>query len=463
MAVSTAVVSGVGARHPRATLAVVASGTLLMIMAFTLPLATIVPTAASLDADTAGRTWILSSMSIGLAAALLTAGAVADDLGRRRTFVIGLVVLAVGGLVCAVVSDPLSFVLARVVQGVGGAAVTAASLGILAHAFAPGPARVAASGTWGAALGAGIAIGPVVAGLCDVWVSWRLAYAVLAVAAVATVVLALRYLDESRAPRRRRLDRWGGLLIAGGLSCLLAGLVESREPDRGALATGLFVAAGVLLVGFVVAERRGRAPMLDLALLRHRPFVAASVAAFATGMGVIALFSFMAIFLDTGFGIGALGAGVLLLSWSATSVAASLLARRLPARWSGRAQLAAGLLGVSIGQALLAGVGPGTSWWRFVPALVLAGIASGVLNAALGREAVASVPAGREAMGSGANNTARYVGSAIGVTVVAVVVDAHGPTQQDLYDGWNVAALVTAAFSLVGALVVVACRTRPAP
>ncbi|MFC6151962.1 MULTISPECIES: MFS transporter [Mumia] len=460
MAVSVAVDASLGSRHPRATLAVVASGTLLMIMAFTLPLATIVPTAASLDASTAARTWILSSMSIGLAAALLTAGAVADDLGRRRTFVVGLVVLALGGLVCAVVSDPTTFVLARVVQGVGGAAVTAASLGILAHAFAPGPARVAATGAWGASLGAGIAVGPVVAGLCDVWVSWRLAYAVLAVAAFVTVVGALRYLDESRAPVRRRLDRWGGLLIAGGLSCLLAGLVESREPGRGLLSGGLFVASAALLVGFVVAERRGRAPMLDLALLRHRPFVAATTAAFATGMGVIALFSFMAIFLDTGFGIGALGAGILLLSWSATSVVSSLLARRLPSGWSGRSLLAAGLLGVAAGQALLTGVGPDTSWWRFVPALLLAGVASGVLNAALGREAVASVPVGREAMGSGANNTARYVGSAIGVTVVSVIVDAHGSTQQDLYDGWNVAALVTAAFSLAGAVVVIACRPR---
>jgi MFS family permease len=367
-------------------------------------------------------------------------------------------------VVCALAPGTALFVVARVLQGVGGAAVTASGLGIIAHRFPQGPARAKASGVWGASLGAGIALGPVVAGLCDAWVSWRLAYAVLAVASLATAALARAVVAESRAPYPRPVDRWGGLLLAAGLASLLAGLVEGRQGLGDPAVLALFGGAVVLLVAFIVAERRGRAPMLDLGLLRHRPFVAATVAAFATGMGVIALFSFIAVFLDAGLGIDALGAALLLMAWSVTSVVASLLARRIPERrFPGRVQLATGLVGVAVGQAALTAVGPGTTWLRFVPALVVAGVASGILNAALGREAVASVPVGREAMGAGANNTARYVGSAIGVTVVAVVVAAHGPTQQDLYDGWNVAALLTAGFSLVGAAVVAACRPRSRP
>jgi hypothetical protein len=145
-----------------------------------------------------------------------------------------------------------------------------------------------------------------------------------------------------------------------------------------------------------------------------------------------------------------------MLLWSVTSVVTALLARRIPARVSGRTQLAAGLLGVAVGQLGLWHLSPGDGWQRFVPGLLVAGVASGVLNAALGREAVASVPPGRGSVGSGANNTARYVGSALGVTVVSVIAAAATPA--DLVDGWNRAALVTAAVSLVGAVVVLAAR-----
>ena len=124
-------------------------------------------------------------------------------------------------------------------------------------------------------------------------------------------------------------------------------------------------------------------------------------------------------------------------------------------------QLAIGLTGVAIGQVLLLGISESSTWVRLLPGLLVAGVSSGVLNAALGREAVSSVPAGRAAMGSGANNTARYVGSALGVTVVAVLAVPVGtPTAAGLVEGWNSAVLFTAAASVVGALVVVVCSTR---
>jgi hypothetical protein len=164
---------------------------------------------------------------------------------------------------------------------------------------------------------------------------------------------------------------------------------------------------------------------------------------------------YLAGFLEAALGIPATTGAVLFLAWSGTSVLSALLARRIPARVSGRVQLAIGLLGVAAGQLLLGGIGADSTWVRFVPGLLVAGVASGILNAALGREAVASVPAGRSGMGSGANNTARYVGSAIGVTVVAVIV-AGAPG--GAIAGWNLAVLVTAGISLVGALLVLAAR-----
>ncbi|CCQ17884.1 Transmembrane efflux protein [Rhodococcus sp. AW25M09] len=408
-----------GTTNSTRALSIAALGTLLTLMAFTAPLATINSTAVDLMSDAAGRTWILSSMSIGLAAALLTTGTVSDDFGRRRTFALGAVVLAVGAVVCAVSPNTLIFVSARILQGLGGAAVIASSLGIIAHTHPAGPLRAKASGVWGASVGAGIALGPLLAAALDRWASWREAYVVLAVATAALAVAAHLLVDESTSDAPRGLDPFGALLLATGIGALLAALVEGRQGWISVTPIVLFVLAALLLASFLILELRSAAAMLDLTLFKHPPFVAATVAALATGGGIIALMSYMPGFVGTVLGIDALGAALLLFGWSATSVVTALLARRLPASVSGRTQLAIGLVGVAIGMVMLTGLSENASWSRLLPGLLVAGVSSGILNAALGREAVASVTAGRGGMGSGANNTARYVGSAVGVTVVA--------------------------------------------
>jgi MFS family permease len=444
---------------PRKSLAVVALGTLLTLMAFTMPLATLNVTALALDADIAARTWILSSMSIGLAVALLSSGTVADDYGRRRTFILGMVLLALGSVVCALVGDSTVFILARVVQGVGGAAVTASSLGILAHAYPAGPTRAKAAGVWGASVGAGIAMGPLLSAGLESVTSWRTAYWVTAVFSVALAAAARRFVSESRSPHPERLDVVGTLLLALGMAGVLAALVELRQGWTPVVVV-LGVAGFTLLLAFVVVEATAASPMLDLGLFRHAPFVAATSAAFATGMGVIALFSFLPGFLGIALGISPLGTAGLLFAWSATSVVTALAARHLPDRIPGRVELGAGLLCIAVGQLALLGVTESSTWVRFLPGLLVAGVASGVVNAALGREAVASVPSGRASMGSGANNTARYVGSAIGVTIVAVIATHGGTGAAALIQSWNLVVGVTAAFSALGGLVVLASMSR---
>ena len=177
---------------PRSTLTVAALGTMLALVSFSAPVAAIGPISQALGADVAGRTWMVSAMSIGLGATLLTAGTLADDRGRRRVFVIGLVVLALSSVAGAVAASPLVFTLARAAQGVGNAAVVAASLGLIAATFAPGPARARASGVWGASVGAGIMVGPLLTSELDRYASWRYAYGLIAVAALALAVVARR-------------------------------------------------------------------------------------------------------------------------------------------------------------------------------------------------------------------------------------------------------------------------------
>ena len=442
------------------TLTLTAAGTFVTLAAFTVPLVTVNETAAGLGAGPAGRTWILSSMSIGLGAMLLTAGRLADDFGRRRAFVVGAVVMAVGAVLGAVAPGVVWFVLARIVQGAGGAALTAASLGIIGHTFTTAAERGRATAIWGASLGAGIAAGPLVSAGLTRWHSWRDAYVALT---LACLVLAVggRGLTESSSATRARPDVPGVLTLVVGLSALLAGLTEGREDWTDPWVVLLLVAGGVLVAGFFVIERRVAEPMLDLDLFRRPAFVAVTVAALVTGGGVIAQMSYLSGFAGRALGISSWTAALLFLAWSGASVVVSLAARALPEAVSGRIRLGGSLLLVAVGLLLLAHVSVDTSAGGLVLGLLVAGVGSGVLNTALGRESVASVPVGQAGLGSGANNTARYLGSALGVTVVSVVaVPAGATTPADLVVGWNHAALITTAVTVVGALAVLVVGER---
>lgn len=425
-----------------------------MLVAFTAPLANINQTVTGLGAGHSGGTWVLSSMSIGLGAFLLTAGRLADDYGRRRWFVIGSLVLGVASILGAVAGDVTTFVVSRVLAGTGGAAVIAAGLGMIAEAHPEPAERARATGIWGASLGAGIAIGPLLGNYLSSLHSWRDVYVVVGVAGLA-LAAAGRGCPESRSATRERLDIPGVLLMALGTTALLAGLIEGRAGWDRSLTVCLLGAGMVLLVGFVVVEHLSDHPMLDLGLLRGPAFRAVNIAGLATGAGIIALTSNLSGFVGPGLGISAMTTAWLMLAWSLPSVVTAVAARRIPARWSGRGQMAAALLVIGVGQLLVLGVDTRSGPAAFVPGLLVAGIATGVLNAAMGRESVSSVPPGQAGLGSGANSTARYLGSALGVTVVSVLAAPVGAvTAQGLVDGWQRAVLVTALVSLAGAAAV---------
>jgi MFS family permease len=446
-----------------ATLAVAASGVLLVLVAFTVPLATMAPTASALHAGPGAQAWILSAMSVGAAAGLLSSGALGDDCGRRRVFTAGAAVLSVSSLLGAIAFTPGLLIAARLVQGLGGAAMVSCSLGLIAHAFPSGPARTRATGVWGAALGAGVAVGPLLAVGLDAAGSWRLSYWACAVAAAVLTVCARLLLAESVAAQARRVDVSGTILLGAGLAALLAGLVQERTGWTHWPTLALLFGGALLVSGFVVVEDRVAHPMLDLSLFRRPDFVAASVAALAAGAGVLSLMSFVPILIERGLHHTELAAAVTLLAWSGVSVLTALAARYVPDAVTARTQMIAGLAGVAAGQLALLGITPDVTLSRLLPGLLLVGAANGLLNAALGREAVSSVPALRAAMGSGANNTARYLGSAIGIAAVSVILTRGGADTDPaaLTADWNVAAVVTTVFTLVGALVVlVAARAR---
>lgn len=457
-------VADVGNFAARASLAVLCLATLLVLINFTAPIPTVSTIARELGGGLSAQTWILGSISLGLAAFLLVVGGLADDYGRKRTFVLGTVVYVLATVLCALAPSTALFVVARVIQGAGSAAILAASLGLLGHTYPPGPERARATGLWGAMIGGGIAVGPFVSAALTPIVGWRVVFGLLAALGVLIALAAVASLTESRNPSTGRLDVAGAVCLGGGIGFLVAALTEGRGGWT-QVSVLLFVAlAIVLLAAFVAIERRVSNPLLDLSLLTRPAFLASTFGAFFTGAAVIGFMTYIPIAAQKVLGLSVLASAGILAFWSGLSFLAAPHARRLISVVGARHQVVIGLVVGAVAQLALIGIDENSSWWRFVPGLAVAGIASGVVNAALAGLAVQSVPPNRVAMGSGANNTARYLGSSVGVALVAVIValgpQSAGPAHAYAV-GMSYAAAITAGLALLGALLVGLCRERP--
>ncbi|MFJ8139400.1 MFS transporter [Streptomyces sp. NPDC096013] len=443
-----------GVPHPRATLALTSAATAVALMTYTAPMVTLPDIAAALHTPLSAQAWLLNGTPLGLAALLLVAGSLADDYGRRRIFLAGTFALGITTALSALTSSTLLFTLTRVAQGASSAALLASSLGLIVHAFPTPRGRLHATGVWGAFVSGGIAVGPLVAGAMP---DWRVAYGVLGAAALVVAALGVRTLSESRAPRGGRPDLAGAVTFGLALVALVAALTLGRDGWLRAPVGSLLLAAVVLVGVFAVVERRGTTPMIDLSLLRHRPFLASSASGLFTGLAVIGLFSFLPALLQQTLGLSAMDTAWLFLLWSGLSFAVALQARRLAGRVSSRHQLALGFLLHAAGVLTMLGALDSGSWPRLLPGLVIAGVGSGLLNAALPLLSVESVPAARAAMGSGAQQTFRYIGSCAGVALTIAIATSAG---SGLARGADIAMVVSAGLAVVAAVSVVVLRER---
>ncbi|MEU5654690.1 MFS transporter [Streptomyces sp. NPDC047737] len=447
-------------RRPGATLAVTSAATTVALMNYTAPMTALPALSAAFATPPAAQAWLLNGAPLGLAVLLLVAGSLADDFGRRRLFLIGTLGLGVTTALAALTTGTLGFTLARAGQGAASAAILATSLGLLVDAYPVGHARIRAMGVWGAFVSAGIALGPLLASSLGT-LDWRLTYLALGLGAFVTAAFAFRTLRESRAPRPGRPDLAGAAVLGLAMTALLTALTLGRDGWLRAPVGLLLLAALALTAVFTAVERRAAAPVIALSLLRSRAFLAASAGGLFTGLSVIGLFSYLPTLLQHSLALSALDSAWLFLLWSGTSFVVALQSRRLAGRVAARHQLAAGFALHAVALLPMLGTLTGTGgastsvWARLVPALVVAGAGSGLLNAALPRLAVESVPPERAAMGSGANNTARYLGSSAGVALtIAVATTPAGA------DGAILLSLAMAVAATVGVLFLRDRRTR---
>jgi EmrB/QacA subfamily drug resistance transporter len=373
--------------------------------------------------------WVVDAYALTLAAFLLTAGSLADRLGRRRIFVGGLALFTVASLLCGLSGAPTPLNLSRALQGVGGAAMFATSLALLAAAFT-GRERGTALGIWGATTGAAVAVGPLVGGVLVEHVSWQSIFYVNLPIGLAAIAVTLRMVSESKDPDPAPID-WAGLLtFSAALFALVFGLVRGNSEGWGSgQIVGLLIGAAVLLVIFVFVERRQERPMLDLMLFRKPSFVGVSIVAFALSASIFAMFLYLTLFMQNILGYGPLEAGLRFLPITVLSFFAAALSGNLTERVPVRILLATGLGLVGIGLLLMSGLDADSGWTALLPGFLLSGVGVGLCNPAIASTAVGVVEQRRAGMASGVNSTFRQVGIATGIAGLGAIFQASVTTK----------------------------------
>jgi EmrB/QacA subfamily drug resistance transporter len=365
--------------------------------------------------------WVVDAYSLTLAAFLLTAGAVADQIGRRRVFVAGLVVFTASSALCGLSSSALMLNLARGLQGTGGAMMFATSLALVAQAF-QGRDRGTAFGVFGAATGGAVAVGPLVGGLITSGIGWEWIFFVNVPIGIAAVALTISRVEESRDPDAAGVDWLGLVTFSGSLFLLIFALVRGNDKGWGSpQILALLIASAVLIVLFVIVERAQQRPMLDFALFRRPAFAGANIVAFALSGSMFAMFLYLTLYIQNVLGYSPLQAGLRFLPTTLLSFAVAPFAGRLTVRVPVRLLLGSGLALVAAGLYLMTAVDAASGWTALIPGFVLSGIGVGLVNPPLASAAIGVVPPARSGMASGINSTSRQVGIATGIAGLGAI------------------------------------------
>ena len=398
--------------------------------------------------------WTVNAYSLAFAVLLLTAAALGDRFGRRRMFVVGLAVFALGSAACALAGDIGALIAARALQGVGAALVLPLSLSLVATAFPP-ERRGGASGILGAITGLAVASGPlvggdVVDGLAWEWIFW---FNVLRGAAPARP--RRRGLGGSPAADRG-LDIPGLLLITAGSFGIVWGLLRANSAGWDSAEIRLAIGAGIAFVlAFVGWERRAPEPMLPLRFFASRSFSAGNAAAFMCFAALFGTVFLMAQFFQVALGEGPLAAGLRMLPWTGTLMVVAPIAGALADRYGERPFLAGGLALQAVGLGWLALVaGPGVAYSTLIGPLVVAGVGISAAIPTGQTLVVGAVEAGGLGKAAGTNSMMRELGGVLGIAVlVAVFAGAGGyASPADFSDGFSAAMVVAAGLSALGAL-----------
>jgi EmrB/QacA subfamily drug resistance transporter len=447
----------------RWTLVVVCAATAMLMLDIAVVNTALSRISEDLDTGLSGLQWVVDAYTLALASVVLTAGALADRLGRRRLFTYGLGIFTVASLACGLAQDIVMLNSARAVQGVGAAIMFAVSLALLAHAFPTARERAGALAAYGAAIGASFAVGPLVGGLLTSGLDWQWIFLVNLPIGVFCLWITRTYVEESRDPHWRGIDWPGQITLTAGLGLLVLALLRGNEDGWGStLIVAELAGAAVALIAFVMVELRVREPMLPMRMFRDATFTGAQVAAFAISASFFAIFLYATLYLQQILGLSAIEAGLVYLPGTILMLIVSGATAQLGAKVPARNMVAGGLALVAAGMVLFTLADETSSWWMVMPGLLVACLGTGLFNPALSNVALGAVPVEQSGLAAGVNDTARQAGIAVGVAALGALIPAEAALNggsassyvAGLHDAFLVGGVLAAAGAVAAAILI---------
>jgi EmrB/QacA subfamily drug resistance transporter len=403
--------------------------------------------------------WVISAYALLFGGFLLLGGRLADLLGRRRLFVVGLVIFSVASLLSGLAWSDDALIAARAIQGFGAAIITPAALSILMTTFSEGRERNAALGVWGAVGAFGAVAGVLLGGVLTDWLSWEWIFYINVPVGVAALALTPLLLRESRDAKIKSFDVPGAVLVTGGLTTLVFAITQANDYGWSSAATvGLFALAGALLTTFVVWESRVREPLMPFSIFRVRTVTAANLAGLILGTASFSMFLMLTLYMQQVLGYSAMKTGVAYLAVAGTAILWSGVAAQLVNRIGVKPVIAMGMTLLTLGLAYFTQVSVGGSYLGdLLPGFLLIAAGLGFSFVPISIAALAGVAPSEAGLASGLFNTSQQIGGALGIAALSAV--ATSMTESAVASGTPVPAALTDGFEAAfvgGALVALA-------
>jgi MFS transporter, DHA2 family, methylenomycin A resistance protein len=407
--------------------------------------------------------WVVDSYTLCLSALILSGGSLADRYGRKRLYLGGLAVFTVGSLVCAVATGAPVLIAGRIVQGVGAAAVAPGALSLLVQGFPERRQQARMIGLWGACVALAVVVGPLVGGVLTEVFGWPAIFLVNLPLGVVAIVAGWRGITESADPSHAGADPAGQLLAIGWLAALTYAVLEAGHRGWGSpLILGLLMAAAVLLVAFLVVERKVARPMLPGALFARPRFAVVTFSSFVLGFGAYGTFYLLSLFLQQVQHTPAAVTGVEFLPYSLGIAAGSVTGGRIGGgrlMFAGYTMIGAGLLSLLVLQ-------PGTAYVTIGVLFAILGVGMGFAITTTNSAGVTAVGRQRSGTAAAIVNAARQTGTALGIAALGAIVNGYlagGDDPAAFTGGLHVSLAIAGGLTLVAATLVATVRAEPAP
>jgi EmrB/QacA subfamily drug resistance transporter len=386
--------------------------------------------------------WIIDAYTVVLATLLILCGSIADRIGRKRVFSLGLGLFALGSLLCSTAPSPGWLIAFRGLQGVGGSMLNPVAMSIIRNVFTDARERAQAIGVWGGVVGISMALGPVVGGALVTAAGWRSIFWINVPIGILAIVLVARVVPESRAERPRRLDPLGQVLAMIGLASVTYAIIEGGDAGWGS--TQVRVSAVIAVVAwtrFVAHERRTREPLIELRFFRSVPFTGATVIAIAAFTALGGFLLVTNLYLQGDRGLSPVHGGLYTLPMAAMAFLAAPLSGRIVGRHGSRVPLVIGGLGLAGGSLILTQLTPTTATSDLLLAYLVFGLGFGMVNPPITNTAVSGMPPDQAGVAAAIASTSRLVGISLGVAIIgSIVVAAEGASRTSVaaasHPGW---------------------------